>query len=98
VIRRLGDVAADSVRSASFVRVLLLHHSAGGPVTRNTWRAAQRHWEDTVEAFLHVDELPMREAERRTINTPLRLIAVDELMDYGPAVATGSPESGSAPG
>lgn len=87
MIRRLAEVSQDSDRNESFVRVLLNQHSAGGPITRNTWRAAQRHWEDTVEVLLHYDGYPMAEAERRAINILLRLIAVDELFEDGPPIA-----------
>lgn len=87
IIRRLGDVAKDSHRNKSFVRALLNHHSAGGPITKNTWRAAQLHWEDTLESLLHYDGYPMAEAERRAINILLRLIAVDELFEDGPPIA-----------
>jgi hypothetical protein len=81
MIRRLGDLARDSDQSAEFVRALLRHHAQGGEVSRRTWRDAQHHWEDTVEAFLHGHDCSLKLAERRAKTVLWVIIRVDELVD-----------------
>ena len=55
MIRRLGDLlAGPNPAEGAFVQVLLLNMANGNPVTNDTWRIAQKVWEDAVNIQINL--------------------------------------------